>query len=343
MFLFVPVKYSSLSFDLFSFDMFQSSILIWISLISLSLILNITPLFYSWRFLDSGRSSRNDANSICTCKFEIAPFATSLQIQMSRPWIFKPASAVGQWGQSSHYFSQPRLSVPPLCTGRPPGLPVQNSQMIWINVNSEAKMLETCKRYKCILQNNGRTEGILWQNVKRTCKTSSALCSSWLLSRLAGWQIWSNLIQELLIKSEETLGSNVTPGSRKLTVLIFSSVHKVLTLSFTKRNMIMIQIPEADFKHPHFSMLSTSSPNHCCTLAWNYVNRITWTDMTADRYDTLATEISYSLCILTPWNQNNAKKIVEFMCLIKTGSEKVEARGVICLVSWYRPTWCSMV
>ena len=65
--------------------------------------------------------------------------------------------------------------------------------------------------------------------------------------------------------------------------------------------------------------------------------------MTADRYDTLSSEIYYSLCILTPWKQNNAKQIVEFMYLSKTGSEKVEARGLICLVSWYGLTWYGMV
>ena len=48
---FLSPSISSLSFDLFSFNMFQSSILIWISLISLSLILNITPLFYSLKVL----------------------------------------------------------------------------------------------------------------------------------------------------------------------------------------------------------------------------------------------------------------------------------------------------
>ena len=149
---FVPIKYvfSSFSFDLFSFNMFQSSILIWISLISLSLILNITPLFYSWRFLDSGRSSRNDANSICTCNFQIAPFVTSLpfvyELQMSGPWIFKPAPAVGQWAQSSHYFSQPRLSVPPLCTGRPPGLPAQNSQ--WFEEKTSTQKLKRLRHAK---------------------------------------------------------------------------------------------------------------------------------------------------------------------------------------------------
>lgn len=149
---FCPHQYvfSSFSFDLFSFNMFQSSILIWISLISLSLILNITPLFYSWRFLDSDRSSRNDANSICTCNFQIAPFVTSLpfvyELQMSGPWIFKPAPAVGQWAQSSHYFSQPRLSVLPLCTGRPPGLPAQNSQ--WFEEKTSTQKLKRLRHAK---------------------------------------------------------------------------------------------------------------------------------------------------------------------------------------------------
>lgn len=195
------------------------------------------------------------------------------ELQMSGPWIFKQAPDVGQWAQSSHYFSQPRLSVPPLCTGRPPGLPAQNSQMIWRkNVKSEAEMLEKWKKDRsAYFKTMAGQKTYCNKNVKRTCKTSSALCSSWLLSRLAGRQIWSNLIQELLIKFEETFGSNVTPGSRKLTVLIFSSAHKVLTLSFYHSQNAtwpyIIQIPEADFKHPHLSMLSTSSPNHCCTLA----------------------------------------------------------------------------